>query len=67
MCGMQKTTGGIRSSLEIEVVYVRDTYTVLEIRSKCGIDKCPSIVILGQIISELLRHTYLWRSAHVPQ
>ena len=30
--------------------------TVLEIRSKCRMDKCPSIIILGQTISDLLGH-----------
>ena len=32
------------------------TRPVLEIRSKCRMDKCPSIIILGQTISDLLGH-----------
>ena len=32
--------------------------TVLEIRSKWWMDKCPSIIILGQTISDLLRHIF---------
>ena len=31
-------------------------FTVLEIRSKCRMDKCPSTIILGQTISDLLEH-----------
>ena len=33
-------------------------WTVLEIRSKCRMDKCPSIIILGQTISDLLGHIF---------
>ena len=32
-------------------------HTVLEIRSKCRMDKCPSIIILGQTFSYLLGDT----------
>ena len=32
--------------------------TVLEIRSKCRMDKCPSIIILGQTVSDLLGHIF---------
>ena len=32
------------------------TCTVLEIRSKCRMDKCPSIIIVGQTFSDLLGH-----------
>ena len=34
------------------------TYAVLEIRSKCRMDKCPSIILLGQTISDLLGHIF---------
>ena len=39
-------------------VHVHCTYTVLEIRSQYCIDKCPSIIILGQTISALLRRMF---------
>ena len=31
---------------------------VLEIRSKWQMDKCPSIIVLGQTISDLLGHIF---------
>ena len=43
-------------------VYV---YAVLEIRSKRWMNKCPSIIILGQTISDLLGH--IFGEAHMCQ
>ena len=43
----------------VRVLNVRVLVPVLEIRSKWWMDKCPSIIILGQTISAFLGHVIL--------
>ena len=45
--------------LVVRVLNVRVLVPVLEIRSKWWMDKCPSIIILGQTISAFLGHVIL--------